>query len=268
VPSGSAKPPKAEASWFPGHMAAGLRSVVENAAVIDAVIEVRDARIPRATAATGLHPSLSRKRRIVLLNREDLADPEMTDRWLAQLSRAGITAFAGVGTHAVTLKGVRNALLSQRPREGRLRAAVIGAPNTGKSSVINALGRRKRAVAQAKAGVTRQVRWLTIGDAVELLDTPGILAPKITSAAAAWQLALCGSLPDSAFDAEEVVAKFGEWLRVHRPADAEEYELSSFARRHGMIRRGGEIDARNAARKLIARFRDGALPKITFESPE
>ena len=249
-------------------MAAGLRAVVENAAVIDAVIEVRDARIPRATAATGLHPSLVRKRRIVLLNREDLADPAMTDRWLTSLGRAGVAAFAGVGTHAVTLKGVRAALLSQRPREGRLRAAVIGAPNTGKSSVINALGRRKRAVAQAKAGVTRQVRWLSIGDAVELLDTPGVLAPRITSAAAAWQLALCGSLPDAAFDAEDVVAKFETWLRVHRPGDADEYELAAFARRHGMIRRGGEIDARNAARKLISRFRAGALPHITFESPE
>ena len=249
-------------------MAAGLRAVVENAAVIDAVIEVRDARIPRATAATGLHPSLARKRRIVLLNREDLADPDVTDRWLATLTRAGITAFAGIGTHAGTLKDVRAALLSQRPREGRLRAAVIGAPNTGKSSVINALGRRKRAVAQAKAGVTRQVRWLSIGDAVELLDTPGVLAPRITSAAAAWQLALCGSLPDSAFDAEEVVAHFEAWLRVHRPGDADEYELTAFAKRHGMIRRGGEIDARNAARKLVARFRVGALPRISFESPE
>ena len=249
-------------------MAAGLRAVVENATVIDAVIEVRDARIPRATAATGLHPSLARKRRIVLLNREDLADPELTDRWLGALSRAGVTAFAGVGTHAGSLKGVRDALLSQRPREGRLRAAVIGAPNTGKSSVINALGRRKRAVAQAKAGVTRQVRWLSIGDAVELLDTPGVLAPRITSATAAWQLALCGSLPDSAFDPEEVVASFGAWLRINRPLDADEYELAAYARRHGMIRRGGEIDARNAARKLVARFRDGAALRITFESPE
>jgi ribosome biogenesis GTPase A len=245
-----------------------LRAVIENAAVIDAVIEVRDARIPRATAATGLHPSLARRRRIVLLNREDLADPDVTDRWLTALKRAGVTAFAGVGTHAGTLKDVRTALLSQRPREGRLRAAVIGAPNTGKSSVINALGRRKRAVAQAKAGVTRHVRWLSIGDAVELLDTPGVLAPRITSAAAAWQLALCGSLPDSAFDAEEVAAKFEAWLRIHRPGDADEFELEAFARRHGMIRRGGEIDARNAARKLVARFRTGAGMRITFETPE
>jgi ribosome biogenesis GTPase A len=248
-------------------MAAGLRAVVENAAVIDAVIEVRDARIPRATAATGLHPSLARKRRIVLLNREDLADPEATDLWLSSLARDGVTAFAGIGTHAGSLKGLRNALVSQRPREGRLRAAVIGAPNTGKSSVINALGRRRRAMTQDKAGVTRHVRWLSIGDSVELLDTPGVLAPRITSAAAAWQLALCGSLPDSAFDAEDVAAHFAAWLHIHRPGDADEYELNAFARRHGMIRRGGEIDARNAARKLVAQFRAGANLKVTFESP-
>jgi ribosome biogenesis GTPase A len=249
-------------------MAAGLRAVLDNATVIDAVIEVRDARIPRATAATGLHPALARKRRIILLNREDLADAALTDRWLAAIARDGGTAFAGIATHATTLKGLRTALLSQRPREGRLRAAVIGAPNTGKSSVINALGRRKRAVAQDKAGVTRHVRWLSVGDSVELLDTPGILAPRIANADAAWQLALCGSLPESAYDAEEVAAKFEAWLRTNRPDDAQEYALESFARRHGMIRRGGGIDGRNAARKLIARFRAGALPHITFESPE
>ncbi len=248
-------------------MAAGLRAVVENAAVIDAVVEVRDARLPRATAATGLHPSLARKRRLVALNREDLADPDFTDRWLAALRRDELQAFATIGTHAASLKALRDALLSKRPRDGRLRVAVIGAPNTGKSSIINALGRRKTAAVQDRAGITRHVRWLRLTEGVEVLDTPGVLPPRIVDPSSAWQLALCGCLPETAYDPEEVVTHFEAWVRRHRPAVAEEISLSTFARTHGMIRRGGEIDGLNAARKFIARFRAGKIMRVTFEAP-
>jgi ribosome biogenesis GTPase A len=249
-------------------MAAGLRAVMENAAVIDAVVEVRDARLPRATAATGLHPTLARKRRLIALNREDLADPAMTDRWLAALGREGIDAFATIGTHAGSIKSLRSALFSKRPRDGRLRVAVVGAPNTGKSSIINALGRRKRAAAQDRAGITRHVRWLRLAEGVDILDTPGVLPPRIIDEASAWQLALCGCLPETAYDPEEVVAHFEAWVRRHRPGESGDISLASFARQHGMIRRGGELDGLNAARKFISRFRAGAFMRVTFEPSE
>ncbi len=246
-------------------MAAGMRSIDEVASVIDVVVEVRDARLPAATTVAGLHAKLGRKPAYVLLNREDLADPQATLAWLRALRGCGVPAFAGIGTRASTLRGLRDALVARPRRGGRLRVAVIGAPNTGKSSVINALGRRKRAIAQDRAGVTRHVRWLRLADGVDMLDTPGVLPPRITSVEAAWQLAACGSLPETAYDPEDVVERLAQWL--HAQGQAGGLELDAFARSHGMLRKGGELDRPSAARKLLAAFRAGTLAHVTFERP-
>ncbi len=250
-------------------MAAGVRRLLELADLIDVIVEVRDARLPRSTAVVDEHPRLSRKPRITLLNRSDLAEPAATSAWVAQLGRgAARHAFATVATHAATLRAMRGALLALPHKRGTLRAAVVGAPNTGKSSIINALGRRKRAVVADRAGVTRHVRWLHAGEGIDVLDTPGLLPPRITSDDAAWQLALCGSLPESAFDVEEAVDSLARWLAERRPALAPRADLDAFARARGMIRRGGELDRRNAARTFVSSFRDGSLFRLTFELPE
>jgi ribosome biogenesis GTPase A len=248
-------------------MAAGMRAIDEIAAVIDVVVEVRDARVPAATAVAHLHPKLGRKPSLILLNREDLADPRATGLWLSTLRQSGRSVFAGVGTRASSLHGLRDAIISRPRRAGRLRVAVVGAPNTGKSSVINALGRRKRAVVQDRAGVTRHVRWLTVSDGVEVLDTPGVLPPRIASPDAAWQLAACGCLPETAYDPEDVVERLAAWVRTQGLVQADRFELDAFARAHGMLRKGGELDRPAAARKLLATFRAGALLHVTFERP-
>ena len=146
--------------------------------------------------------------------------------------------------------------------------AVVGAPNTGKSSVINALVHRKRAIVQNKAGVTRHVRWIALDDHVDILDTPGVLAPRITSQTVAWQLAVCGILPESAFDAEEVVDRLSAWLGLSATNHSGVPDVEMFARERGMLRRGGEIDRRNAARTYLKEFRAGNLGRVTFELPE
>ena len=249
-------------------MAAGIRAVLDVADLIDVVIEVRDARVPRATAVAGLHPRLKRKPTIVLLNRADLAEPEATRSWLERLASSGVAAFAVTATHAGTLRPVRAALLGLPRKRGVLRAAVVGAPNTGKSSVINALGRRKRLAVADRAGVTRHARWSKLEPGVELLDTPGLLPPRVESAQTAWQLSLCGSLPESAVDMEETVDEFARWLARSRPRLAARADLDAFAAERGMRRRGGELDRRNAARTFVAQFRAGALFRVTFENPE
>ena len=249
-------------------MAAGIKRLLEAADLIDVVIEVRDARLPRSTAVADQHPRLSRKPRIVLLNRADLAAPPATARWVETLSTSARPVLAGVATQAATLRPLRDLLLARPRKHGVIRAAVLGAPNTGKSSVINALGRRKRATVEDRAGVTRHLRWMKIADGVELLDTPGLLPPRITSEDAAWQLALCGSLPESAFDVEETVDRLAHWLAERRPALAPRADLDAFAQARGMRRRGGELDRRNAARRFVAEFRAGDLFRITFEAPE
>jgi ribosome biogenesis GTPase A len=248
-------------------MAAGKRALDERASLIDLVVEVRDARVPAATAVAALHPKLRAKPRVTLLNHEDLADPAATTRWLRAL-RPGGPAFATIGTRATSLHGAREAVLASPRRRATLHVAVVGAPNTGKSSVINALARRKRAIAQDRAGVTRHVRWLALAPGVELLDTPGVLPPKIVSRDAAWQLAACGCLPESAYDAEDVVERLGAWLHAAGlEAAAARVDLTEFARAHGMLRKGGEVDRAAAARKLLTRFRSGSFGRFTFELP-
>jgi ribosome biogenesis GTPase A len=166
------------------------------------------------------------------------------------------------------MRALRTALLATPRKRGRLRIAVVGAPNTGKSSIINALSRTKRAIAQDRPGVTRRVRWLDLEPGVQLLDTPGLLAPRIVDKDAAWQLALCGSLPEIAHDGEETVSRFQRWLSVHKPNLASRADLDAFAAARGMRRRGGEIDRANAARTFIAQFRAGKLFRVTFERPD
>jgi len=250
-------------------MAAGIRAVLAVADLIDVVIEVRDARLPLATAVVHLHPRLKRKPSIVLLNRADLAEPAATKAWETALKGSGcLGAFATTATHAATLRAARTALLAQPRKRGVLRAAVVGAPNTGKSSVINALGRRKRLTVADRAGVTRHVGWSRLSPGVELLDTPGLLPPRVESDEAAWQLSLCGTLPETAFDVEETVARFHEWLAARHPSLASRADLDAFASERGMRRRGGELDRRNAARKFVSEFRGGKLFRLTFEAPE
>ena len=248
-------------------MAAGLRAVVGTADLIDIVLEVRDARLPRATSVVHLHRRLKNKPTVVLLNRDDLADAGHTRAWLKHFAEKGVRAFRGVGTRAASLRTMRAALLEQKARRGRLHIAVVGAPNTGKSSVINALTRHKSAVTQNKPGVTRQVRWIPLDSKAEILDTPGVLAPKIADAETAWQLALCGVLPESAFDVEHVASQFYAWLGRHRPRESNALDLETFARQRGMLRRGGEPDRLNAARTLVTEFRAGNFGRITFEEP-
>ena len=248
-------------------MAAGVRALESVAGLVDLVIEVRDARAPAATAVVHLHPRLRSKPCVTLLNREDLAESAATASWLRAL-RETRPAFATRGTSAASLRSVRTAIERQPRRRGSLRVAVVGAPNTGKSSIINGLSRRKRAIARDRPGVTRSLQWLTLAPGIELLDTPGVLAPRITSRDAAWQLAACGSLPETAYQPEEVVERMGAWLRSHGHAvAAAHFDLDEFARAHGMLRKGGEIDRAGAARKLLAQFRQGAFGRFTFELP-
>jgi ribosome biogenesis GTPase A len=263
--SASSKDARAAASWFPGHMAAGLRAVMDAADLIDVVLDVRDARLPHATAGAKLHQRLKSKPTFVLLNRKDLAEDAATRAWLRNLSDSGVEAFAGSATHAATLRSLRTALTAYKGKRARTRVAVVGAPNTGKSSVINSLVRRKRTVVQDRAGVTRHVRWIALDERVDILDTPGVLEPRISNKTTAWQLALCGILPESAFDMDEVIEQFGTWIARERPDFAGKVDLESFSRQRGMLRRGGEIDRRNAAGAFLREFRAGKLGRFTFE---
>jgi ribosome biogenesis GTPase A len=148
-----------------------------------------------------------------------------------------------------------------------MRAMVVGIPNTGKSSIINGLLRRTAAKTADKAGVTRSLQWFRVQPKFEVMDTPGILVPKIASPAAQWQLALTGALPRERFDPEDVAARFAAWAHEERPA-AGVPDLESFARARGFARRGGEIDLHNAAGAFLKEYGDAKFGRFSFERPE
>ncbi|MDQ6781715.1 MAG: 50S ribosome-binding GTPase [Candidatus Eremiobacteraeota bacterium] len=230
-----------------------MRAVFDLAKLVDVVLEVRDARIPEATAVVELHKALKQKPRIVLLNKADLASPAATRRWVTSLGRRGVRALSGIGTRAESLRPLRAALLSAERKRVRVRIAVVGAPNTGKSSVINALLRRKRAVAENRPGITRHVKWLALDKSAELLDTPGVLQPRIDPRVA-WKLALCSVVPERAFDVEDVVAHFVAWLSVQPDG-------------RGMRGVVGERDAFPDAARILKAFRSGKLGRMSLEDP-
>jgi ribosome biogenesis GTPase A len=252
--------------WYPGHMAQAMRKLGERLRVVDAIIEVRDARLPDASANPALDQLAARKPRLVVLGCEDLADPHLTREWLRWLAAHGRTAVAVNGKDQTSVQRIAPAL-ERIAAGGAMRAMVVGIPNTGKSSIINGLLRRTAARAEDKAGVTRSLQWFRVGPKLELMDTPGILVPKIATPQARWQLALTGALPRERFDAEHVIAEFVAWVRARRP-DRVPPDLTTFAESRGMTQRGGGFDLHNAAGAYLKDFGDGKFGRFTFEQPE
>jgi ribosome biogenesis GTPase A len=258
---------QAPINWYPGHMAKSMRKLGERLSIVDAVIEVLDARLPRASSNPYLDLVAGKKPRIVVLCCEDLADPHATREWLAWYERRGRTALAVNGREQSSVKKLLPALSSLVTGSGTTRAMVVGIPNTGKSSIINGIARRTATRTEDKAGVTRALQWIRVQPKLEVMDTPGILVPKIATPEAQWQLALTGALPRERFDGEAVVAKFVGWAHAHRPGLAVP-ELEAFARARGFARRGGEVDLHNAAGAFLKDFGDAKFGRISFERPE
>jgi ribosome biogenesis GTPase A len=257
----------AQIQWYPGHMAAAMRKLGERLRVVDVLIEVLDARVPRSSSNPALDRLAPHKPRLVVFGREDLADSHATREWLAWYRLRGRTALAVNGKDQGSVKRVAAALAALELGAGATRAMVVGIPNTGKSSLINGLLRRTAAKAEDKAGVTRSLQWFRVGPNLEVMDTPGILVPKIATPEAQWQLALTGALPRERFDPEEVIARYVDWSREHRP-QAGVPDLETYARARGFARRGGAVDLHNAAGAFIKDFGDAKFGRVTFELPE
>lgn len=253
--------------WFPGHMVKALRLLEERLALVDVVIEVLDARLPLMSSNPELDRIVGTRPRMVILGRDDLADPFATRRW--------ITWYYEVKhVHAVAIDGRIQPSVNHARREldnftrgrGPQRAIVIGLPNTGKSSLINGLAKRTAAKTENKAGVTRQLRWIRANPELEVMDTPGILVPRIPTEEAQWMLAITGALPRERYDAEDVVGRFALWAREHVPK-LNVPDLETFARARGFVRKGDVVDAHNAAGAYLRAFGEGKFGRITFEQP-
>lgn len=256
--------------WYPGHMAKALRRMREYLRAIDVVVEVVDARVARSGRSPVLDALAAKHARIVAFTRDDLADPATTKRWLASLASSGVAAMAvdaraqrSVARIAGTIAGARG----KGAGKGIARAMIVGLPNSGKSTIVNALVGRAAARTEDRAGVTRQLQWFRLSPSVELMDTPGVLPPKISSAGAQWKLAICGAVPQDRYEPEEVVETFHRWL-VARGRDAGVPDLRAFAAARGFVRRGGETDFHNAARSYVSAFNAGVFGRISLEAPD
>lgn len=252
-------------------MAAAMRRIERYIALTDIVVEVVDARIPRSGANPALATLAGRRPRLIVLTRADLADAAATVKWLTYFEQLEQPAVAVNGKQPRSIAKIRRPLaeLASQKNAGRKerRAMIVGVPNSGKSSVINGLVRRSAAATENRPGVTRGLQWFRVHPLLELLDTPGILVPKIETPQAQWMLALTGAIPRERYDPEDVVDRFATWLNAHRVGSKSIPDLQSFAAARGFRRRENTSDLHNAARSYIKAFNDGVFGRLTFELP-
>ena len=276
--------------WYPGHMAKTKRNIEADLALVDMLIEVIDARIPAASRNPDLEPYLKQKCHLLLLNKADLADPASTQRWLAYYRSMGYIPAAINAARKQGLKEMQTAITqAARPlqeklqRRGRLprpvRAMVIGIPNCGKSTVINALAPSASAKTGNKPGVTRGRQWVKTNANIELLDTPGMLWPKFADYDVAFKLAVAGSISDNVFPAYSVACELALLLKDMVPAalaarykigplpETGEEILMQIAHNRGMLGAGGKVRDEDAAFVLLQEFRAGRLGRLTLEQP-
>ena len=282
----------ANINWFPGHMAKTRRQIKESLKLVDAVVELRDARIPVSSTNPELNELIGNKPKIILLNKADLADEAATRRWLAYYKAQGVPAVpadARSGKGLGQLRAVINEVLADKIKSNAekgmagkaLRLMVVGIPNTGKSSFINRMAKSSKAKVEDRAGVTRHNKWYVIDGGLELLDTPGVLWPKFEDPEVGCRLAFTGGIKDDILDIEELAVKLTEILAKDYPARlTERYKVKDFeglspyevlemiGRKRGMLISGGEVDTLRASRMLLDELRGGKLGKITFEMPE
>jgi ribosome biogenesis GTPase A len=277
--------------WFPGHMAKAQRMIREQLKLVDVAIELLDARIPASSANPVIDEVVGDKPRVVVLNKADLADPEGTERWLAFFRAAGreavaVESLAGGGTKQLAVRVEKAAapmlakLAAKGIRPRAVRAMILGIPNVGKSSLINRLLGTATVRTGDKPGVTRGQQWLKIGRNLELLDTPGVLWPKLEDQEAAFRLAVTGAISDEVFDREKVVGHLLALLRsdfadrltarykLAEPLPEGGPELlAAVGAKRGCLRSGGAIDYEKAGRIVLSDFRDGKLGRFTLDEP-
>ena len=272
------------------------KQIIEDLKLIDVIIEILDARIPLASQNPDIKQITANKKKIVVLNKSDLADEKETKKWIEYFKNQGIIAIPtdsnlGKGTKE-TLKAVQNLMQEEMEKaasRGRInkniRIMICGIPNVGKSSFINRMINKKSAEVGNRPGVTKQKQWLRISSNIELLDTPGVLWPKFENHDIALKLAYTGSIKDELINKEEIAYNLIKYLKNNNknelfarykltdddfnsiiPEDDEALELMNMiARKRGAIISGGEIDYEKVSAIILNDFRTGKIGRVTLE---
>lgn len=278
--------------WFPGHMMKTLRIMEKEVKNVDVVIILLDARIPYSSMNPEIEKRIGNKPRIYIMNKRDLADPRITDKWIQYFKKKGMGAIAIDSKNGRNTKLIQNRISRElsdlmRRRQSRgienmtVKAMMVGIPNVGKSTFINSLAGTQRAKAQDRPGVTRGKQWVTVGN-LDLLDMPGVLWPKFENQNIASNLAFIGSIKDDVLDIETLaVSLIDEIKKIYPELLKERYKLSeddleadnydilcNICRKRGMLLPGGVENTERCAIMLCDEFRASKMGRISLERPE
>lgn len=275
-------------NWFPGHMRKTQREIKENLKLVEAVIEIRDARIPRSSANPYIEKLCGNKPRLILLNKSDLTESRVTREWMKELSKDNVKAIEvnclkGKGLNQIkpALEELLKEKLERYKAKGLvnvvIRVMVVGIPNVGKSTFINKMAKNNIAKTGDRPGVTKSKQWIKTPLGIEMLDTPGVLWPKFEDERTALNLAFTGAIKDEIMDTEELSYRLVERLQKHYanelmarykiervfedPLDT----LDAIARKRGCLMSGGHIDYNRIAVILLDEFRGGKIGNISLE---
>ena len=294
---------KTNINWYPGHMAKTRKQIMQDLKLVDIVIELLDARIPISSQNPDIAQITAEKKKMLILNKCDLADERQNKLWVEYFNKKGIVA---VLTDSNSGKGIDESIRqiekimednikiqNEKGRIGRkIRAMILGIPNVGKSSYINRISKRTTAGVGNKPGVTKQKQWIRINEKVELLDTPGVLWPKFQDEEIALHLAFTGTIKEDILQRTEIayyLVKFliendieklcqrykiekdyiEQVLNQDRPENENIYEVMlEIGKKRGCIISGGNIDEEKTARIILDEFKNGKLGKITIEKAQ
>jgi ribosome biogenesis GTPase A len=278
--------------WYPGHIAKAEKQLKEQLGRVDVVLEVRDARIPLATHHPQVQQWVGSKARVLVLNRVDMISPQVRQLWGEWFRAQGEVPYFTDAQHGKGIREVAEAAqaagvqVNQRRRDrGMLprpvRAVVIGFPNVGKSALINRLLGRRVVESARRAGVTKQLRWVRISDAIELLDAPGVIPVKLDDQERAIKLAICEDIGEASYDNQRIAAEFIELLhyleavagnllppsplKSRYELDPNEMTGEDYLVALAKLKHQGDVE--RTARQLLNDFRKGSLGNIPLELP-
>ncbi|MHC1714902.1 MAG: ribosome biogenesis GTPase YlqF [Acidaminococcaceae bacterium] len=278
--------------WFPGHMTKAKRMMETQLKLVDVVIEMLDARIPRSSTNPMLLEMLGNKPKLIALNKIDMADSAETDTWLQIFKNNGLTV---VKVDCATGKGIKQLISAVQEiakpvnekwakkgvKNRPIRVMIVGVPNVGKSTLINRLVGKNKVIAADRPGVTRGQQWITIAKGLELLDTPGVLWPKFDDPEIGFCLAVTGAIKEDVFDREQAVMLLLERLKTNYSKEiSEKYGIEiletdsaedisrKIAAARGCLKTGGVPDIEKVIQLVLRDFRTGRLGRFTLDKPD
>lgn len=294
---------KTNINWYPGHMAKTMKQIEADLRIVDIVIELLDARIPIASQNPEIANKIKNRKKLVVLNKADLADEKTNQKWVNYFENQGIPAVLvdsnsgkGIDKFIKKIEEVMQEMLEGQASKGRIgrkiRAMILGIPNVGKSSFINRISKRTTAEVGNKPGVTKQKQWIRINEKIELLDTPGVLWPKFENEDVALKLAFTGTIKETVLQKTEIAYQLVKFLlenyrerlaqryglnleyiqttlEQEQPENFNIYEIMlEIGKKRGCIISGGNIDEEKTAKIILDEYKNGKFGKVSLEQPD